>query len=74
MVLVFKTSVKTLQEAKSLKPTLDQLLASSSWYFDLEDCDNILRVESNKNIASFVIEKLAEFGLSISILKLSQNQ
>ena len=62
MVLVFKTSVETVQEALTLKPLLDQLLASSTWNFDLDDCDNILRVKSNNNIACHIIETLAEQG------------
>lgn len=62
MVLVFKTSVATVEEALTLKPLLDQLLPKSKWNFDLEDCDNILRVKSNNNIASHVIETLAEQG------------
>lgn len=49
-VLVFKTSVTKKKEIKSLKPLLNQLIDCSNehWNFDLEDCDNILRVETHK--------------------------
>lgn len=47
-VFVFKTSVATGLEILKLKPKLDILLQHGErWNFDLEDCDNILRVESN---------------------------
>ncbi|MFT0715219.1 hypothetical protein [Flagellimonas lutimaris] len=46
-VLVFKTSVKRKDEVKQLRPTLNKLVDNNgSWNFDLEDCDNILRVET----------------------------
>ncbi|UOB19113.1 hypothetical protein [Abyssalbus ytuae] len=47
-VLVFKTSVKNSKEVKKLKPILNTLTSSNGkWNFDLEDCDNILRVETH---------------------------
>lgn len=47
IVLVFKTSVSIEHEVKKLKPMLDELIDDyGRWNFDLEDCDNILRVET----------------------------
>ena len=46
-VLVFKTSVSKKNHIKKVKPLLNHLIAKNGyWNFDLEDCDNILRVES----------------------------
>lgn len=46
-ILVFKTSVSQTEEIKELQQTLDGLVNShGKWNFDLEDCDNILRVET----------------------------
>ena len=48
-VLVFKTSVTKKREIKKLKSLLNQLIGHNGyWNFDLEDCDNILRVETQK--------------------------
>lgn len=48
MVLVFKTSVRKQKEVKRLKPLLNALTGGKDcWNFDLEDCDHILRVESD---------------------------
>ncbi|MUH35256.1 hypothetical protein D9O36_05335 [Zobellia amurskyensis] len=58
MILVFKTSVQTKTQIKRLKPHLDNLLSESTWNFDLEDCDNILRIESKNTLETTVIELL----------------
>ncbi|MDC8001133.1 hypothetical protein POV26_08795 [Aequorivita todarodis] len=57
MVLVFKTSVSVKNQVKKLRPLLDKLTRQNgNWNFDLEDCDNILRVETQllkaENIAT----------------------
>jgi len=45
-VIVFKTSVSSVEEVQVLKPLLDGLFSSGErWNFDLEDCEHILRVE-----------------------------
>lgn len=51
MIFVFKTSVKTKKQIKTIKPSLDQLLLpNAKWNFDLEDRDKILRVEAEEDI------------------------
>ncbi|MEH6764708.1 MAG: hypothetical protein V7655_09435 [Aequorivita antarctica] len=56
-VLVFKTSVCGNDDVKQLRPLLNKLThKNGNWNFDLEDCDNILRVETQllkpQNIAT----------------------
>jgi len=59
-VLVFKTSVLDQKGVKRLKPKLNQLVnKNGEWNFDLEDCDNILRVET-KNIGALTISSLLQ--------------
>lgn len=46
-VFVFKTSISKQNHIKKVKPFLNDLIAKNGyWNFDLEDCDNILRVET----------------------------
>ncbi len=48
-VLIFKTSVKKKKQIRKLKKMLNKLISHNGhWNFDLEDCDNILRVETQK--------------------------
>lgn len=58
MIYVFKTSVKTKIQAKKLKPHIDKVLPNSKWNFDLDDCDKVLRVDSEENIISRIISLL----------------
>jgi hypothetical protein len=50
MIYVFKTSVETDFQARQLKPHIDEILPKAKWNFDLEDCDKILRIDSEENI------------------------
>jgi hypothetical protein len=50
MIFVFKTSVKTKLQVKNLKPHINKLLPKAKWNYDLEDCDKILRIDSDENI------------------------
>ncbi len=48
-VLVFRTSVTHPQQVRQLQPLLNALIAREGhWNFDLEDCDHILRVETQQ--------------------------
>lgn len=55
MVYVFKTSVDTKSKLESAVILLNQLLPSIKWNFDLEDCDNILRIESEIEITDLIL-------------------
>lgn len=58
MIFVFKTSVKTKMQAKTLKPHIEKLLPTTKWNFDLEDIDKILRIEGDKSIIIKIIDTL----------------
>ncbi|TDW52282.1 hypothetical protein EV144_101971 [Flavobacterium sp. 270] len=55
MVLVFKTNVNTISKVKKVSPKLNRLFPKTKWNFDLEDCDNILRFETENNIIKEII-------------------
>jgi hypothetical protein len=48
MIYVFRTSVKTITQANKLKPHINKILSSEKWNFDLDDCDKILRIDSEE--------------------------
>jgi len=64
MIYVFKTTVNTEHEVAQLKPYIDKIIPNSKWNFDLEDCDNILRIESTENIINSIklLFKIYDFG------------
>jgi len=56
-ILIFTTSVEKADQVSKVKPLLTALPAITDWHFDLEDCDNILRIVAT-NISPRYIESL----------------
>lgn len=62
-ILVFKTSITKKREVKFLQPILNRLIAKNDyWNFDLEDCDNILRIETQVVKAKTILKTLSNHG------------
>ena len=59
MIFVFKTSVKNKKHIRQLSPFLNNILQQSRWNFDLLDCDKILRIDSEENIALKITDLLS---------------
>ncbi|WP_318309102.1 hypothetical protein [Flagellimonas crocea] len=60
---VFKTSVKGKGQVRKLRPLLNHLVAKNGyWNFDLEDRDNILRVETQDLPAPVIASLLKNKG------------
>ncbi|OXA99933.1 hypothetical protein B0A75_09830 [Flavobacterium oncorhynchi] len=55
MIYVFKTSVDSASKFESASALLHELLPNTLWNFDLEDCDNILRIESELDIPNLIL-------------------
>ena len=45
-------------QVKKLKLHIDKRLPKAKWNFDLEDCDKILRIDSEENIISAIKDLL----------------
>ncbi len=45
-------------QVKNLNPHIDKILPNTKWNFDLEDVDNILRIDSEENIVLMIIDLL----------------
>jgi hypothetical protein len=69
-VLVFRTSISSKAKADSVKPLLDNLMDKyEKWNFDLEDCDNILRVEAVSVQPFVIINNLKNAGFACEELQ-----
>ncbi|MGM0580616.1 MAG: hypothetical protein ACQETL_08050 [Bacteroidota bacterium] len=70
MVEVFKTNVKDQKQADLLIQKIRQVFSHYKANFDLEDCDNILRVETDDLVDDEgVIRLLASTGFKSEILQ-----
>lgn len=56
MIYVFKTSVDTNSKLEFANALLSELIPNSVWNFDLEDCDNILRIDSEEEINEIALK------------------
>src|SRR6187551_964561 len=69
-IWVFKTSVTMSSDIKRLKTLLDKLMhEGDKWNFDLEDCDHILRVETQTLSATVIIQQLEKVGYKCAALE-----
>lgn len=58
MIEIFKTNVEGRNESERIVQTLKKKFPSLKINFDLNDCDNILRVEGNNVFIEEIISEL----------------
>lgn len=68
MVEVFKTDVEQLNDADEIIQKLLEHFPESKINFDLDDCDNILRVEAKTIYIEKIIEVINSSGFHCIIL------
>ncbi|HOZ86205.1 MAG TPA: hypothetical protein PL029_00540 [Bacteroidia bacterium] len=67
-VEVFKTNVQAADAAQMIVESLNKRCPDSEINFDLEDCDHILRVASDKINIQLIISVLSELGYCCELL------
>ncbi len=68
-VLVFRTTVTSVENVSDLTPMLDKLAGKGGWNFALEDCDNILRIVSTRVHPQQAVQLLTFQGFSCEELE-----
>ncbi|MDB5029353.1 hypothetical protein [Mucilaginibacter sp.] len=61
-ILVFTTSVTAPEQITRVQPLLTSVKAIEEWNFDLEDCDNILRIVSHDVSPRYIESLLHDAG------------
>jgi len=71
MIEVFKTNVRNRSHAKMLVSQIQSAFGDYEANFDLDDCDNILRIKSTSGAVqvSRLISFLRDFGFSAEVLE-----
>ena len=64
IVNIFKTDVETKREAELLLYILIKEVSNCKVNFDLDDCDNILRIESEKCLKKDITDCMLKLGYS----------
>ncbi len=68
IISVFKTNIQS-KDIDFISILLDNIDSIKNWNTDLEDCDNILRVESDTIISNIIIKILSKHNFQISELE-----
>ncbi len=68
MVEVFKTSVTEHKDAAAILTMLNSSLPACKINFDLEDCDNILRIKGDCIPVTTIMELLHTSGFECAVL------
>ncbi len=68
MIEVFKTNITDENSVRSVSKVLNETLNLTNVTFDLDDCDNILRIESDRNYNQLIIETLHNWGFECELL------
>jgi hypothetical protein len=69
MVEVFRTNVRRKRQAKTVMDILSKQFPLFRINFDLEDCDNILRVEGENICPERITGVVAESGYECDVLE-----
>jgi len=68
-ILIFSTSIEKPEQVNEVKPLLSSVPAISGWNFDLEDCDNILRIEADDVSPRYIETLLISAGFNCQELE-----
>ncbi len=68
-LLIFKTDIRTKKKIKIVEPIFNNIPSIHDWSVDIEDIDNVLRIEGDHNIKEGdVIELIKTCGFNCEIL------
>ena len=66
---IYKTSVATNKQVQQIKTLLNNLPVVTQWNFDLDDCDNILRIISKELQPQVICQLLQTEGFNCEPLE-----
>lgn len=69
MIEVFKTDISNNAVAEIIAKHLQTILPEAKINFDVEDCDNILRVEGNSMLVNTVEQQITALGFYCKALE-----
>lgn len=68
-ILLFKTSVTSVESVSRLTPLLNKLAGKDRWNFALDDCDRILRITAGHVRPGQAVQVLTEAGYACEELE-----
>ncbi|WP_298533369.1 hypothetical protein [uncultured Algibacter sp.] len=69
-LFILKTNICDADKVNVLKPFLDNHVDIIKWNIDIEDVDNVLKIETTKSLSEIVIIKQVKaFGFTCDVLE-----
>jgi len=69
-ILIFRTDIKTKKKFKVIKPLFNEHPGIYDWSIDIEDIDNVLRIEATENLIESDVINLSKIqGFYCEVLK-----
>ena len=59
-ILIFRTDIKSKKKVKSVKTVLNNHADILKWTIDLDDIDNVLRIEANDDLTEEGVVRLVK--------------
>jgi len=66
--LIIATVIRYPGDLQFISETMDQFNSVENWTIDMNDCDHVLRVCCNENIALQIVAFLKHYNISSTIL------
>ncbi|MEK6152184.1 hypothetical protein WIW50_02945 [Flavobacteriaceae bacterium 3-367] len=68
-ILIFRTDIKTKKKVRAVEPLFSKLSPVNRWSVDIEDIDNVLRIETADSLnESDIIRLLNIYGFQCETL------
>lgn len=67
-ISIFRTSVKDHNDIQKIKALLDTIVGKTFWNFDLEDRDNVLRINAITATNPFLAQEINKLGFECTEL------
>jgi len=61
-ISIFKTTITKEAEIRMVEEILNLIVGKNKWNFDLEDVDNILRINAKVVVNNFLTQELKKIG------------
>lgn len=61
-ISIFRTTISDENEIQSVANILNLIVGKGKWNVDLEDIDNILRIDANTMVNAFLAKELEKIG------------
>ena len=68
-IIILSTVIRTPVDLKRISTAIEGFHAITSWSVDLEDCDQIMRLDCGNDIGHEIVERLDAVGINSSVLE-----